>query len=362
MRSGREGQIDMTESNDPCVQADPATVESNSMGPLQVIDQLTPDGWRFKLAKAAAQLIAGSRRGAAAYGEMRERMDTIEGRSIVAKGMAEAVMQQSVNDPDLMERAKARFLSSTIAKQENLEAVIIGAAQPALALPAPQLTADTEGVPVDSDEQQKIEADLADASDEPLNADWASNFSNIAENASTDELRERLSRVLAGELSSPGTYSRATVRQIAELDKVDLEAMKLVVGYVVGDVIVRLSADGNDKPGVDMLLPLLESGLVVEASNALIKESNIAIKDGEKFHFCGRHWALEFKLNAGQKLEIPMSQLTRTGVAVVDLLGGNNERIILEKLVENLNSSYSDISIGRMADRNKIILPFEKIR
>jgi hypothetical protein len=74
---------------------------------LAKIEQLVPSGWRMKLAKAAAQLSAGSKKGAVAYGQIRERLDTIEGRSIVARGLAEAAVNQAVNDPKMLERANA---------------------------------------------------------------------------------------------------------------------------------------------------------------------------------------------------------------------------------------------------------------
>jgi len=126
----------MVNQDQPKLPAASGTTEPD--GFLQKIEAVTPKSWRSRLAKAATQLIAGTRQGANAYGEIRERLDTIEGRSIVNKALAEAVAKQAANDPEMVERAKARFVSSALQKQENLEAVIAGASEHLPLLPAPE--------------------------------------------------------------------------------------------------------------------------------------------------------------------------------------------------------------------------------
>lgn len=329
---------------------------------LQNIEQFAPKGWRVRLAKAAAQLIAGSEKGAVAYGEIRERLDTIEGRSIVAKGMAEAVMQQSINDPEIMERAKARFLGSALQKQENLEAVIAGAVQPLLALPPPteEITATAKETTTDT---ENAPSEGTSSLEQPLNADWAATFTGIAENATSDELRSRLSLVLAGELASPGSYSRATVRQIAELEKPDLEAMQRVLGYVIGDIVIRLDKGETQEPSIDMLLPLAEAGLVTEASNIMVKNWSRAPEDGTILWFSGKSWAIKVTLKKGQMFSIPMTQLTRTGVAVVDLLGRSDEKSILESFVETMAAdSFLTVEIGQCISPDLVALPLKRLR
>lgn len=329
---------------------------------LQNIEQFAPKGWRVRLAKAATQLIAGSEKGAVAYGEIRERLDTIEGRSIVAKGMAEAVMQQSINDPEIMERAKARFLGSVLQKQENLEAVIAGAVQPLLALPPPteEITATAKETTTDT---ENAPSEGTSSLEQPLNADWAATFTGIVENATSDELRSRLSLVLAGELASPGSYSRATVRQIAELEKPDLEAMQRVLGYVIGDIVIRLDKGETQEPSIDMLLPLAEAGLVTEASNIMVKNWSRAPEDGTILWFSGKSWAIKVTLKKGQMFSIPMTQLTRTGVAVVDLLGRSDEKSILESFVETMAAdSFLTVEIGQCISPDLVALPLKRLR
>lgn len=317
-------------------------------GVTEAISRVAPKGWRLKLARAAAQLIAGTERGAVAYGEIRDRLDTVEGRSLVSRTLAEAVAQQAVSDPEMLERAKARFLGTTLQKQQNLEAVIVGASKNLPLLPPPSRS---DEFPAQLDAEKVGDINDGDAL---LDPDWAATFSNIAENASTHELRDRLSRVLAGEISSPGTYSRATIRQIAELEKQDLEAVKAILPYVLKDQII-LTKEKPSQPDFEMLRPLLESGLATDATRLLSKNWDAASEDNLVYSITGNTWGLGFFMKVSQSLSLPVTPLTRTGNAVVDLLGRPDEREILKRIAAEVpDSVYAKIVIGRILDEKTL--------
>ena len=62
---------------------------------LATIDRVAPKGWRLRLAKATAQLLVGTRAGAAVYSEAREHLDEIEGRSAMNKQLYAIASQQN---------------------------------------------------------------------------------------------------------------------------------------------------------------------------------------------------------------------------------------------------------------------------
>lgn len=327
---------------------------------VSTIDAVAPTGWKMKLAKAAAQLIAGTEKGAVAYAQVRERIDTIEGRTIVSAALANAVAAQAVNDPELMERAKARFLGTALSQQENIEAVVIGANHYLPMLPAPSEAGLADTVPKPLDDEPAAKNDWS-AEENPLNADWAATFSGVAENASTEELRDRLSRVLAGELASPGTYSRATVRAIAELERSDLEAVRSIAPYVLGKNLIR-TASPDPIPSVDTLLPLSDAALITDANAMLSITSKPATVEAQPVFFGGAEWGLRVFLNVGQIVDIPVVPLTRTGVAVVDLLGRADERAILKRIAEEMSpTTYAKILLGRINGANSISAPIEQL-
>lgn len=345
----------MSDQNQQNLPATPQSTESGGL--IQKIDAIAPEGWRMKIAKVAAQLIAGTERGALAYAAVRERIDTNEGRSTVSKALAEAVAQQAVNDPETLERAKARFLSSALQKQENLEAVIVGASQNLLTLPPPKAENASSRNDASVDEPIKSE----EVNHEALNTDWASTFTSIAENATTVELRDRLAKVLAGEIVSPGTFSRATVRLISELERNDLEAAHQALPFVLNDMLIR---SRNDTKGIshDLMLKLVEAGLLTDASGMLAKQWPATPDDETPIGVCGKEWMLAIYLKDNNSFSLPMSQLTRTGVAVMDLLGRPDEREILRLIAkESPDNTYSKIVLGRFLGNGKMGYPSEQL-
>jgi len=324
--------------------------------PPALLDKTAKEsGWRLRMAKAAAQLFAGTEKGAIIYGEVRERLDTIEGRSIVSKAMAEAVALQAVNDPDLLERGKARFLGGLMQKQENLEAVVAAANEQLLLLPSPE--EDEIRVEQHGDASTDDEPASGASSERPLNEDWATAFSSVAENATSEELRQRLARVLAGELASPGTYSRATVRKIAELERIDLEEMNRVLPFVFGDVVIR-HRKAEKAPPLDWLLRLAEVGLVTEASGTISTTWPAAPEGGADRTFSGQQWAMQVNVEAGITLTIGIYQLTRTGMAVVDLLGRPDEQGVIRQIASDPDVGWKAIRMGRLATSERIHLPW----
>lgn len=66
-----------------------------------------------------------------------------------------------------------------------------------------------------------------------MQKDWIVNFFNQAKLVSDKEVQMLWSRVLAGEADSPGSFSKRTVRVLAELDKEDGEHFTNVCRFVV---------------------------------------------------------------------------------------------------------------------------------
>lgn len=354
----------MTEQEDQRSDGQSPASSSAGMNPIAAIDAVAPTGWRMKLAKAAAQLIAGTEKGAIAYAQMRERLDTIEGRTVVSAALAKTVAEQAIADPELVERAKARFIGTAIQQQENIEAVINGATEHLPQLPAPQDPTEPASESDNSPSDQHSDADTDDerlVDENPLNADWAATFTGIAENASTIELRERLSKVLAGEITSPGTYSRATVRAIAELERSDLKAMEAVMPYVLDACLMRTRSEVS-LPPIENLLELDEAALISEANSFLSHKTDISTVENDHFFYGGREWGLIVTVNVGHRLDFPVIPLTRTGIAVVDLLGRPDERAILRRIADELPAHiYSKILLGRKTSKFGIGAPMEQL-
>ncbi|MCD2316982.1 DUF2806 domain-containing protein [Sphingomonas sp. IC-11] len=306
--------------------------------PFRVIDELPSPNWRRTLTKAALQLIAGTET-TAFYDEL--KADDAQRRAVVSGALAAAASKQAMVDPDLAERSKGRFLTWLLQKQENLEAVITSAATHAPALPAPGGIADSAGVSDEPSEQ----ANTADERPvEPLDPDWVASFTPLAESATSEDLRDRLGRILAGELASPGTYARSTVRQIVELEKEDLERLQRVMPLILGNTIFR---DGEREPDYSELAALADAGLIVDPTMTTSRTWQNAGSGGSMCLLSGEKWGIIFDMKEGQVLSLPVTTLTRTGVAVAQLLGPNNEQEVLRRIAARVApSSYNKVLMG----------------
>ena len=76
----------------------------------------------------------------------------------------------------------------------------------------------------------------------------------------------------------------------------------------------------------------------------------------------GIEWGLGIEMNGGEFLSIPIVPLTRTGVAVVDLLGRPDERNVLRRIAAELTpTSYSRVVLGRKSGELGLIAPVEQL-
>ncbi|MFM5177975.1 DUF2806 domain-containing protein [Aeromonas caviae] len=99
----------------------------------------------------------------------------------------------SVELNDIQQRAIDRFVQQETRKQENIETIT---AQAAISL----------------DENARVEE---------LEEDWVAHFFKQCDTVSDKEMQSLWSRLLSGEATNPGTFSKRTVDFVASMDKKD---------------------------------------------------------------------------------------------------------------------------------------------
>jgi hypothetical protein len=144
-------------------------------------------------------------------------------RKRMARAEAEAARVQAASDievTDMYRRAEQRRKFEDAAHQENMEAIA-----------SLSVTLLTDGA-------------KANAVDD----DWMANFFEKCRNISNEQMQSVWSRVLAGEVNEPGTFSRRTVNAIADLDQADCEMFTRLCSFawVIGGVRVPVILDKND--------------------------------------------------------------------------------------------------------------------
>ncbi len=116
----------------------------------------------------------------------------------VAKAEADAALIRAEGDcaaDAVRARAAARLLDEETRRQQNLESIGDRAAQ---ALPP-------------------------SVSEKAVDPDWAVHFVNEAKDTSREDMQELWGRVLAGEVASPGTFSKRTVSLVKLLEPADAQ-------------------------------------------------------------------------------------------------------------------------------------------
>ena len=143
---------------------------------------------------------------------------------------------------DLARRAAARTKYQLIQEQLNMESVVWKAYQT------------LEGAPV--------------VTNEPQDQDWITRYFGIVRDISTEEMQNIWSKILAGEITNPGSFSMRTLETIRNMSKKEATTFQKIVPFLIdggGDFFVTSKATIHDKYGVtyeDMML-LDECGLIL---------------------------------------------------------------------------------------------------
>ena len=294
---------------------------SNSISPLKNFSLVGT--LKTKAERTIFRLIAGGI-GFSYFERIRENLDIIEGRSKVNTMLAEEVGRQAIADPEVMERAKARFLSDVLRKQENVEAIAKAA----------------EKKINDSSDADKVTVTKADISD-----DWLNAFSREAEMASSEQLRDRLANILAGEIRKPGTFGRSTVRLVAELDEEVLSNFQSALNFRIGDALYRHEIC-NHGTWYTKAVILEDAGLL--SGSPGLTQRTITINSEGVGVLPGEHIGIVLKGKVGVKKNLRIMLLTKAGRDIAGLLPPIDEADAFRKAANDINKSdLESIILGK---------------
>ena len=205
---------------------------------------------------------------------------------------------------DIEQRALERFLHQEARKQENIESIT---AQAAASLPP---AAKVEG----------------------LEEDWIAHFFEKCQSISDQEMQSLWSRLLAGEATTPGTYSKRTVDLVSTIDKKDAALFTRFSQFVwmIGSPI-PLIFDVEDEvykgAGIHFadLKHLDAIGLIsFESVSGYIRKG---FGKSAVVRYYGRPMLLEFPNEKDNQLQIGHALLTSTGRELVNICGaGPNQK------------------------------------
>ena len=192
-----------------------------------------------------------------------------------------------------------KYAEKIVGRQKNVDAVALIAAE--------QLSLDSS--------QDGEEPAQATPSDGPSD-DWLNNFEREAELASSEDMRARLGKILAGEIQRPGSFSIRSVQLLAQLDQHTAKLFQTLCSLSVSLSLpipapeLRRSLDSRvcsiagsaatntlQKFGLsfDGLNHLHEAGLIIADYNSYMNYDGAIAREGKvslPFEYAGNHWAL----------------------------------------------------------------------
>ena len=142
---------------------------------------------------------------------------------------------------ELYTRMHLRLDYQEICKQNNIETVILGAANCL----------------------NKIES----VSPEPVDKDWIVRFFNIVSDISNEKMQIIWSKILAGEIESPGSFTLRTLDVLRNISQKEAEIFVKIANYVIysesdNDYCIFWSENSNNHFNYDEIFLLDEAGIL----------------------------------------------------------------------------------------------------
>lgn len=193
-----------------------------------------------------------------------------------AEGQAEAL--------SILSRAGNRFALEQYSKQVNLENIFV---------------------------KTRDELQGSEVSDAPVDKDWTFKFLNIAQDISREDMQELLSKILAGEIKQPNTFSLRTLDFVKNLNKNEIDLFRKCRPYLCLYTYLFLTKsnanEGFFKLSYADVMNLIEFGFIQPTMNTVLKVETA--EDRRKiFQFNDGYY--NFELNGTTTVELPILQLT----------------------------------------------------
>lgn len=184
-----------------------------------------------------------------------------------------------------------------------------------------------------------------------LEEDWIVHFFDKCDKVSDDQMQSLWSSLLAGEATSPGTYSKRTVDFVASMDKKDADLFTSFCQFtwMIGDPTPLIFDTDNEiykKNGInfDTLKHLDSIGLISFESTSGYRKFGLP-KQGTIFYF-GLPTLFEFSKEKDNEIKTGKVLFTQAGQQLVSICGSNRNQEFYEYAVDKI--SKQDITLSSL--------------
>lgn len=250
------------------------------------------------------------------------RRAKIEGERQLLEAAAKYGVERMGYDPEFAQRAYENNFQRIAAAQENKDAV------------AAMAMADLRAQPPTADE--------AGSGTDELSSEFVDRFETYAQEASTEELRERWGKVLASEIRRPGTFTRKVLRVTDELDAETARLFERLCAYRVDRCLFKAPMpllQFHEKVALVSAGLLVDPGAIGqirylrEATDSKGRKlwmcdfDNLALAYADEVKPQYRDGLLQLE---SQKPGVPIFLLTDAGFALSSILKTNAENVAMQ--------------------------------
>lgn len=225
------------------------------------------------------------------------------------------------NYEELIKRTGLRLAFQEVKKQENIESVV--------------------------DKAYELLENEIEGSNEPVDEGWMLRFINSVSDISDVDLQIMWSKILAGEIKNPNTYSLRTLETLKNISKSEAELFNKVSKIIVHDFVVN-NTELMNKYGIIFsdILSLDDCGLI--NSSGLIT-STITFHDGEivlsNDNYVLRYNDANSDGNSKPEITLGVYVLTEAGKNILKIIDQQPDDDYFIELCRYIQSKYPSLSL-----------------
>lgn len=225
----------------------------------------------------------------------------------------------SMDNYELLERTKERIISQEINRQQNLEAIV--------------------------DVACEIAENLPYVSSAPVDKDWINRFINYAQDISNEVIQILWSRILAGEVCKPGSFSLRTLHVLRNISQIEAELFCKLVPLIFKtneDTFLYSNNHLYKKYNVsyDDLLLLEECGLI-SLNSFVIIDCDVSTTQTKTIFNKNKVAIFQGLTDEVQKVNIYIHALTKVG------------KELMQIVIEKSNNDFFDEAMKDIYESNK---------
>lgn len=223
---------------------------------------------------------------------------------------------------ELCKRAGSRLLYQEVKKQKNIEDVIDGAAN--------------------------ILVETPNVSKDPVDSDWMTRFFNSVQDVGNMEMQKIWSRLLAGEIRRPSSYSLRTLDILSKISseeaKLFAEICKYIIEYRGTAALLNVDIiNKNYNLNYEKILRLDECGLM--DSNGIMS-LNLKVAPGIPFEAIYGNYLIHGESSTEQNINLPIYKLTMPGRELYNIVSYELDADYLHKVEETIYNQNREITFS----------------